>query len=141
MSNPRLMSVGGQCADDPGLADLRRSLATLGRLRAGWQPDQGLLADARRAEHWTVSRHDDAMVYQFVGYVLRHPERTSLIIATVLAIDPDRGWTLLAGNRWLRIGAALPTQSLPSSSDVARRAESWLLHEIQNCRSSSAGHG
>jgi hypothetical protein len=142
MPSPRhLISTDAQRTEESGLADLRRSLATLGRLRAGWRPDERLLADVRCAERWTVTRHDDAKVYQFVGHVAQHPEPTSMTIATVLAIDPDAGWTLLAGDRWLRIGDALPTQPLPSSSDVAECAESWLLQEIQNCRNSSTRAG
>jgi hypothetical protein len=129
--------VGGQCADDPGLADLRHSLATLGRLQAGWQPDESLFADARCAECWAVTRHDEAMVYQFVGHVA-HPGRTSLIIATVLAIDPDAGWALLAGNRWLRIAKALPTTSPPDRSEVARCSQAWLLQEIRRLKPDTA---
>jgi hypothetical protein len=132
-SSKRLALLDSPIAARGSLTDLRRSLATLGRLRAGWQPDQGLLADACRAERWTVSRQDDAAVYQFVGYALQDGARTSLIIATVLAIDIEAGWALLAGNRWLQLGEPLPTRSPPSSSDIARCAETWLLQEIENC--------
>ena len=139
MSPPlQLISMAARTDPSPGVADLRRSLATLGRLRAGWQPDERLLADATRAERWTVRRHDDAMVCQFVGHVSQRSGGTSLIIATVLAIDSDAGWALLAGNRWLRLGEPLSAGS-PPPHDVARHAESWLRHEIQNCRSSSTG--
>ncbi len=140
MPSPGHRTSADARAEESALAELRHSLATLGRLRAGWQPDKHLLADVRCAERWTVARHDDAMVYQFVGHVAQHPEPTSMTIATVLAIDPDAGWALLTGNRWLRI-AKTPTAPALDRTDVARCAEAWLLQEIGNSQGHAAMPG
>jgi hypothetical protein len=88
-----------------------------------------MLADARYAERWRVIRRDDTTGYQFIGFPPRSPERSSMFIATVLAIDPAAGWALLAGGEWIKIGARLPTQSSLEPADLVRCAEAWLLDQ------------
>ena len=120
-----------RCRIDPDSAFLRRSVAALTRLRNGWRPNKSMLADARYAEHWLVIRRDDTTGYQFIGFPPRSPERSSMFIATVLAIDPAAGWALLAGGEWIRTGDALPMQSPFDAADVAKCAESWLAGQTQ----------
>ena len=85
-----------------------RSLRMLERLRAGWRPGRALLATARRAERWTASRQADAMIYQFVGYCAGELS-SSLVIGTLLAIEPQEGWAFLCDTTWITLGAGLPT--------------------------------
>src|ERR1044072_9193658 len=80
-----------------GAAQTRCSLDTLRRLRGGWRPGVHLLAEARRAEHWSVTRRGGAGVYQFIGAGVQSPAFRSFTVATVLALDPEEGWGLLFG--------------------------------------------
>lgn len=112
---------------EPESTFLDRSLEALARLREGWRPDGNLLATARYAEYWRVIRRDDTTGFQFIGFPPRSPERSSMFIATVLAMDPAAGWALLAGGEWIRIGEQLPAQSPLEPADLAKCAESWLL--------------
>jgi hypothetical protein len=129
MSAPsHLALVDAQAAPNCDTAD-RRSLDLLERLRRGWRPDENLLADAGHAERWTVIRHEAAPIYQFAGFVSQLPARTSLIIATVLAIDPKDGWALLFGGRWMTLGKALPEMRPFDPIDVARYAAAWLRRQ------------
>jgi hypothetical protein len=116
---------------DFGLAHLRDALDTLQRLRGGWRPDECLLADARYAQRWAVTRHDDGAAYQFVGFTSQLPVWTFTVIATVLAIDPSARWALLFGGGWIVIGDPLPTLSPFDPADVAKRGETWLLSQMQ----------
>jgi hypothetical protein len=124
-----------RCRVDPDSAFLRRSVAALTRLRSGWRPNKSMLADARHAECWLVIRRDDTTGYQFIGFPPRSPERSSMFIATVLAIDPAAGWALLAGGEWIKIERQLPTQSPLEPADLVRCAEAWLLDQAAHPRS------
>jgi hypothetical protein len=126
------------------LWDRRESLRTLERLRDGWRPTREILATARRAERWTINRTTEAPVYQFIGYRGEPAARSSLVIATLLAIDPaaiDRaaidptssaprqpqdGWALLAGNSWVLLGRASPDLPALDPAVITQRAEDWL---------------
>lgn len=108
------------------LRDRRESLHTLERLRSGWRPDRTTLATARRAERWTVSRPADAAVFQFVGWCCGEPGHTSFVVGTLLAIDPQASWALLAGNIWVALGEPASDQMALDSRAVRHRAEAWL---------------
>ena len=106
--------------------DVRIALKTLRRLRGGWRPPEWLLADARQAERWSVTRQTDAAAYQFIGSASR-PASSSLTIATVLALDPAGRWALLFSDRWIRLGEPSPEMPPFDAAEVAERAEQWLL--------------
>jgi hypothetical protein len=108
---------------------LRRSLSTLERLRAGWRPDDALLAGARRLERWAVVRRDDS-AYQFVGYAVKSREVTSMIIATSLAIDPVARWALLFADTWIVLGDQPSPSSPIDPADVTTCAQAWLRREM-----------
>lgn len=114
---------------DSDSAFIGRSFEALVRLREGWRPDTNLLAKARHAEQWVVIRRDERVGYQFIGFPPSSPSRTSMFIATVLAIDPAAGWALLAGGEWIKIGEQLPAQSPLEPADLVRCAEAWLLDQ------------
>ena len=110
-----------EAAEYPPLAD------TLRRLRGGWRPGGHLLADARRVEQWSVTRQARR------GRVSVHRRRapstacSSFTIATVLALDPEEGWALLFGGRWVRLGEPLSQMPPLEATDVQSCAEDWLL--------------
>jgi hypothetical protein len=108
---------------------LRRSLDVLDRLRRGWRPSQTILAGAQHVERWVVEREKNAMVYQFVGFVSQAPTRTSTVIGSVVALDPDAGWALLFGNRWITLGAPSPELAPFDPANIVQCAESWLLRQ------------
>jgi hypothetical protein len=66
-------------------------------------------------------------VYQFVGST-RQPGQTSLIIGALLAVDPQAGWVLLFGDRWIRL-AGMPEKPL-DPDHVSRCARSWLTDQL-----------
>jgi hypothetical protein len=101
-------------------------LDTLHRLRGGWRPSQRLLAAARHAERWSVARSAEATAYQFVGSASQLPAGTSLMIATVLALDPKEGWAFLFSDRWVTLGDPLPQMHPFDPADVERCAAAWL---------------
>jgi hypothetical protein len=105
---------------------LRRTLDLIGRLGGGWQPDQACLAGARHAERWTVNHQPDAMAYQFIGWPQQAHAKTSLIIASVVAIDPAERWALLFGDRWVTLGTRAPETEPFDPNDIVVRAEAWL---------------
>jgi hypothetical protein len=108
------------------LRDRHESLRTLEQLRTGWRPDSGVLAAARQAERWMIHHPADAPVFQFVGYRAGPAEQSSLVIGTLLAIEPPEGWALLAGNSWVALGQPSPEQLTIDSRAVRHRAEAWL---------------
>jgi hypothetical protein len=108
-------------------AQTRCSLDTLRRLRGGWRPGEHLLAEARRAEHWSVTRRGGAGVYQFIGAGVQSPAFRSFTVATVLALDPEEGWGLLFGGWWVRLGEPVPEMPPFDAADVQSCAEDWLL--------------
>lgn len=116
---------------DFGVRHLSDSLGILQRLRGGWRPNECLLLDARYAERWVVTRHDGEAAYQFIGFARQLPLQTSVVIATVLAIDPVARWALLFGGGWIVIGDPLSTLSTFDPGDVATRGEIWLLSQMQ----------
>ncbi len=107
-------------------AQTRCSLDTLRRLRGGWRPGEYSLADARRADQWSVTRRGNAGVYQFIG-AAQSPGCRSFTIATVLALDPTEGWALLFGGWWIRLGEPSPEMPPFDVADVQSCAEHWLL--------------
>ena len=109
-------------------ASLRRSLGILARLAGGWQPDERLLAGAGYAQRWSATRCADAAVHQFVGSTTQLGQ-TSLIIGTLLAVDPQAGWALLFGDRWIRLGDGVPEMQL-DPDHVSRCAQSWLTDQL-----------
>ncbi len=106
--------------------DRRESLHTLERLRGGWRPDHATLAAARRAERWTINHPADAPVYQFVGHHAQPSGQTSLVVGSLLAIEPLEGWALLSGSSWVTLGQPSPEQLTVDSRAVRHRAEAWL---------------
>lgn len=115
---------------DFNLIGLRGSLESLRRLQQGWRPGESFLAKGQRVERWMVVCDDPAIVYQFVGFTPQPQCRSSVVIATALAIDPEARWALLFPNRWITIGEALPMAAPFDPAEVIRRAEAWLLSEI-----------
>ena len=120
----------------PGAAEtsdrpVRSCLETLRRLRGGWRPSQRLLADARHAARWSVARSADAAAYQFVGSTGELPAGNSLMIATVLALDPKEGWAFLFSDRWVTLGDPLPQMRPFDPADVERCAAAWLRGHAQ----------
>ncbi len=117
------------------LRNRRESLRTLARLREGWRPDHVILAAARRAEHWTINALAAPPLYQFVGHCDGPSGLSSVVIGTLLAIDPQRaaredgsqeGWALLAGNRWVTLGHASPHLPAFDPDAIRQSAEDWL---------------
>jgi len=104
----------------------RESLLTLERLRGSWRPDRAILAAARRAERWTINHPADAPVYQFVGHHSGPSGHSSLIVGSLLAIEPLEGWALLAGSNWVALGQPSPDQLTIDARAVRHRAEAWL---------------
>jgi hypothetical protein len=127
----QLIAVETPPAANSNVAELRRSLDTLERLRGGWRPTKGLLAGARHAERWVVTRHADATIYQFIGFASQRPGRTSMVIATVLAIDAEARWALLACDRWISLGDPLPEPPPFDPADVTKCAKAWLLRQTR----------
>lgn len=126
-SSKHVVLVKPAVAPALGSPDVRTALETLRRLRTGWRPGERLLAHARRAERWSVTRQAGAPAYQFVGTVPRSPMTTSLTIATVLALDLEEGWALVFSDRWIRLGEPSPEMPPFDAAEVAARAERWLL--------------
>lgn len=110
---------------------LRHSLDTLERLRGGWRPSKRLLSRGHKIDRWKIDREGEATVYQFVGISSGLPDRTSIIIATALAIDPAARWALLFADRWIVLGEPFPEAPPVDPADVARCAEAWLLGEMR----------
>ena len=108
------------------LRDRRESLQMLEQLRSGWRPDRAILGAARNAERWTIHHPADAPVYQFVGHKSGPAGHSSLVVGSLLAIEPQEGWALLAGNSWVALGEASPDQLTIDSRAVRHRAEAWL---------------
>ncbi len=125
-SSKYLTSVKRPAAASIESPEVRVALKTLRRLRGGWRPPEGLLADARQAERWSVTRQTGAAAYQFIG-TASQPISSSLTIATVLALDPAGRWALLFSDRWIRLGEPLPEMPPFDAAEIAARAEQWLL--------------
>lgn len=106
--------------------EVRTALKTLRRLRGGWRPPEWLLAHAREAERWSITRQTGAAVYQFVGAAFQ-PISNSLTIASLLALDPAERWALLFGDRWIRLGEPSPEMPPADAAEIMARAEQWLL--------------
>ena len=131
-ASKHLTLVRSRVVVHPALERPRCSLESFERLQGGWHPGKGLLANAQHAEQWTVRCQPDAHLYQFVGYVTQVADRTSIIIATVLAIDPQAGWVLLTNDRWMTLGRQLPETVAFDPSEVARGAGKWLGCGVQD---------
>jgi len=101
-------------------APARSCLDTLDRLRGGWRPGRHILSSERRADHWSVTHSAEAMAYQFVASARELSAGTSVMIATVLALDPGEGRAFLFSGRWVTLGEPLP--EMPSLRSGGRGA-------------------
>jgi hypothetical protein len=104
----------------------RRMLVLIERIVLGWQPDAVCLAGARHTERWTVNHQPNAAPYQFIGWPQEPPATTSLIIASVVALDPEERWALLFGERWVTLGTRADETEPFDPNDIIVRAEAWL---------------
>jgi hypothetical protein len=107
----------------------RRTLDLIERIGSGWRPDVACLAGARRAERWTVNHQPNAAPYQFIGWPQEPPAPTSLIIASVVALDQEERWALLFGERWVTLGMRADETEPFEPGDIIARAEAWLRRQ------------
>lgn len=77
-----------------------RAASTLDLLAIGWQQGKAELFEARYLEHWLVVLGPVGRPYQIMGAISSLPLRRAMIVASVLAIDPEAHWARI-WNEWV----------------------------------------
>ena len=104
--------------DLPGqVRDWRTILGDLARLKAGWRPDDAILADAPSLSDWAiVGNLDNNNVAQFVGTVIGHekfPDYRVVRTSIILALDTrDLRWARTVGRFYRLLKPEQPWTSM-----------------------------
>ncbi|MCW5691008.1 MAG: hypothetical protein KIT48_01445 [Pseudolabrys sp.] len=116
-----------RCSDREALL---RAASTLDLLAIGWRPGRSELIEARYLERWLVMPGPAGRPYQIIGAIWSLPLRRAMIVASVLAIDPDAHWARI-WDEWAVINDGISSVPAFDPIDVQRAGAAWLLSELQ----------
>lgn len=108
---------------------LLKAVSTLDLLAIGWRPGDAELTTARHIEHWGIMPGPADRPYQIMGLAWSVSSRRSVIIASVIAIDPKAHWARI-WDEWVVIDEALADTPMFDPADVQRAGAAWLLVEL-----------
>ena len=108
---------------------LLRASSIFDLLAIGWSPGEAELDTARYIEHWAILPGPANRPYQIVGIAWSRPVRRSMIIASVIAIDPKAHWARI-WDEWIILDDGLVGAPAFDPTEVARAGAAWLLEGI-----------
>jgi len=109
---------------------LLRAAASLDLLAIGWQPGKAELFEARYLENWLVMPGPADRPYQIIGALWSLPTCRTMIVASVLAIDPEAHWARI-WDEWVVIDDGFSSAPAFDTAEVQRAGAAWLLRELQ----------
>ena len=108
---------------------LLQASSILDLLAISWTPGDAELDSARYIEQWAIRPGAANQPYQIIGVDWSLPVRSSIIIASVVAIDPKAHWARI-WNEWAVIDDGLADAPTFDPAKVQRAAADWLLSEL-----------
>jgi hypothetical protein len=98
-------------------------------LAIGWRPGAAELDAACCIEHWAILPGSANRPYQIMGVSSSLPLRRSIIIASVITIDPSAHWARV-WDEWAVIGDGLDGAATFDPAEIQRAGADWLLAEL-----------
>ena len=108
---------------------LIKASSILDLLAIGWQPGDAELTTARRIEHWAILPGTANRPYQIIGTACLLPMRRSIIIASLIAIDPKAHWARI-WDEWVVLDERLAGAQTFDSDELQRAGANWLRAEL-----------
>jgi hypothetical protein len=106
-----------------------KTSSILDLLAIGWRPGDAELTTARHIEHWAILPGPANRPYQIIGMACLLPVRQSIIIASLIAIDPKAHWARI-WDEWIVLDERLAGAQAFDPDELLRAGADWLLAEL-----------
>jgi hypothetical protein len=109
---------------------LLRASSIVDRLAVGWRPGDAELENARFVDDWTIFPSGEGMPFRLMGLAWSLPVKCTMIVASVIAINPTEGWARI-WDEWVVIGDPIDEFHSTNCDTIQRAGASWLLTQLR----------